>query len=137
MLFSPPPTRLMYRYFFTKEAGMEVEAGQSMSEAQPLQQRKHFFISYTSADRQWAEWIALELEKVGYQTIIQAWDFRPGSNFLAAMDEAAKVADRTIAVLSPKYFESDYTFVEWATAFRSDPKGKQRKLLPIRVEPCD
>jgi len=107
-----------------------------MSETGRPKEHKDFFISYTSADRQWAEWIALELEKAGYQTIIQAWDFRPGSNFLAEMDEAAKVADRTIAVVSPKYFESDYTFVEWAAALRGDPKGKQRKLLPIRVEPC-
>ena len=108
-----------------------------MSEAGTAKDHKDFFISYTSADREWAEWIALELEKAGYHTIIQAWDFRPGSNFLAEMDEAAKVADRTIAVLSPKYFESDYTFVEWAAAFRSDPKGKQRKLLPIRVQHCN
>ena len=108
-----------------------------MSEAGTAKEHKDFFISYTSADRQWAEWIALELEKAGYHTIIQAWDFRPGSNFLAEMDEAAKVADRTIAVLSPKYFESDYTFVEWAAAYRGDPKGKQRKLLPIRVQHCN
>ena len=47
-----------------------------------------FFISYAGEDSQWAEWIALELEKAGYQTIIQAWDLRPGSNFLAEMDEA-------------------------------------------------
>src|SRR5258708_18930545 len=108
-----------------------------MSEAGTAKEQKDLFISYPGADRQWAEWIALELEKAGYHTIIQAWDFRPGSNFLAEMDEAAKVADRTIAVLSSKYFESDYTFVEWAAAFRRDPKGKQRKLLPIRVKPCD
>ncbi len=108
-----------------------------MSEAGTAKEHKDFFISYTGADRQWAEWIALELEEAGYHTIIQAWDFRPGSNFLAEMDNAAKVADRTIAVLSPKYFESNYTFIEWAAALRSDPKGKQRKLLPIRVQHCD
>ena len=101
------------------------------------QERKHFFISYTSADRQWAEWIALELEEAGYQTIIQAWDFRPGSNFVIEMDNAAKIAERTIAVLSPAYFESDYTIGEWASAFRRDPRAKQRILLPIRVQPCD
>src|SRR4029077_13431766 len=43
--------------------------------------RKDFFISYTHADRTWAEWIAFQLEEAGYITILQAWDFRPGSNF--------------------------------------------------------
>ena len=41
-----------------------------------------FFISYTKADLPWAEWIAWQLEAAGYTTLLQAWDFRPGSNFV-------------------------------------------------------
>jgi len=41
---------------------------------------KHFFISYNNADRTWAEWIAGQLEEEGYTAVLQAWDFRPGSN---------------------------------------------------------
>jgi hypothetical protein len=37
----------------------------STSEAGTAKEHKDFFISYTSADREWAEWIALELEKAG------------------------------------------------------------------------
>ena len=33
---------------------------------------RNFFISYTAVDRQWAEWIAWELEEAGYTTILQA-----------------------------------------------------------------
>jgi TIR domain len=43
---------------------------------------RDFFISYTSADLPWAEWIAWELEAAGYTTLIQAWDFRPGTVYL-------------------------------------------------------
>jgi transposase len=39
-----------------------------------------FFISYTHADRGSAEWIAWELEAVGFTTLLQAWDFAPGTN---------------------------------------------------------
>ncbi len=63
-------------------------------------EKQDFFISYTQADRQWAEWIAWVLEEAGYTTLIQAWDFQPGANFVARMDEATQVAERTIAVLS-------------------------------------
>ena len=42
---------------------------------------KDFFISYNRADRTWAEWIAWQLEEAGYTTVLQAWDFGPGSNF--------------------------------------------------------
>ena len=99
-------------------------------------ERRDFFISYTGSDRQWAEWIASQLEEAGYTLFIQAWDFRPGSNFVAEMDNAAKCAERTLMVLSPAYLESDYAFAEWAAAFRHDPKGTHRRLLPVRIEPC-
>jgi hypothetical protein len=52
------------------------------------------FVSYTSADRPWAEWIAWELEAAGYSTLIQAWDFGAGSNFVVEMHQAARVATR-------------------------------------------
>jgi TIR domain len=43
---------------------------------------RDFFISYTAANRPWAEWIAVQLETAGYSPVLQAWDFRPGSDFL-------------------------------------------------------
>src|SRR5947209_10402430 len=97
---------------------------------------KDFFISYCNADLQWAEWIAWQLEAEGYSTILQAWDFRPGSNFILEMDKATKVAKRTIAVLSPDYLDALYTQPEWAEALRKDPTGKDGILLPLRVRPC-
>jgi tetratricopeptide (TPR) repeat protein len=103
----------------------------------PIQQEhKQFFISYTGKDKQWAQWIAFELEAAGYTTIIQAWDFRPGFNFVAKMDEAARQTERTMLVLSEAYLTSDFAFSEWAAAFRDDPRGTQGKVLPVRIQPC-
>ena len=98
---------------------------------------KDFFISYTHADQRWAEWIAWHLEEAGYYTMLQAWDFLAGSNFVLDMDAAARQASRTIAVLSPDYFASQFTPSEWAAAFKRNPTGDQGKLLPVRVRPCD
>jgi hypothetical protein len=49
-------------------------------------QERDFFVSYTQADRAWAEWLAWELEAVGYTTLLQAWDMRAGTAFVHAMD---------------------------------------------------
>ena len=98
--------------------------------------RKDFFISYTSTDQKWAEWIAWQLEEAGYSTVLQAWDIRPGSNFVLEMDKATQEAERTIAVLSPEYLNGSYTKAEWAAAFRRDPTGEQGILLPIHVREC-
>jgi hypothetical protein len=47
-----------------------------------------------------AEWIAEQLEAAGYTTLLQAWDLRPGSDFLHQMQHATNSAQRTVAVLS-------------------------------------
>jgi hypothetical protein len=96
-----------------------------------------FFVSYTSADRPWAEWIAWVLEEAGHRVLVQAWDFGPGANFVLEMDHAAAVSGRTIAVLSPAFLASRYTAPEWAAAFRKDPTGSGRQLLRVRVRDCD
>ena len=93
-----------------------------------------FFISYTQVDRAWAEWIAWQLESAGHSTVLQAWDFGPGSPWIRRMDQASE-AGRTIAVLSAAYLQSDYGRAEWETAFANDPTGEQGLLLPVRVEP--
>jgi tetratricopeptide (TPR) repeat protein len=94
-----------------------------------------FFISYTGADQVWAEWIADTLERAGRRTVLQAWDFRPGENFLQRMDEALAEADRVLAVLSPAYLRSEYGRDEWTAALVRD-RGQSGRLLPVRVEAC-
>lgn len=98
---------------------------------------KDFFVSYTKCDRTWAEWIAWVLEENGHSVIIQAWDFRPGGNFILDMQRAAAEAERTIIVLSEAYLKAMYTQTEWAAAFTQDPTSTRRQLLPIRVAPCE
>jgi hypothetical protein len=86
-----------------------------------------FFISYTAADKVWAEWIAWVLEHAGYRVVFQEWDFAAGSNFVLEMQKAAATAKRTIAVLSPDYLKvSRFGAAEWAAAFSSDPDGMKR-----------
>jgi tetratricopeptide (TPR) repeat protein len=92
-----------------------------------------FFVSYTSADRPWAEWIAWELEQAGHSVIVQAWDIQPGANFAVEMEKATVLARRTVAVLSPAYWESPYCRAEWAAAFAGDPDGSDRRLVGVRV----
>ncbi len=96
-----------------------------------------FFISYTQADRAWAEWIAWLLEEDGHRVLVQAWDFVPGSNWIQRMQDGASRAARTIAVLSTEYLSSVYGGAEWQAAWAADPAGADRKLLPVRVEDCD
>jgi hypothetical protein len=96
-----------------------------------------FFISYTQADRAWAEWIAWLLEEDHHRVLIQAWDFVGGSNWVQRMRDGVSGAARTVAVLSPDYLESEFGTAEWMAAWSSDPLAAERKLLTVRVKDCE
>ena len=98
---------------------------------------RDFFVSYTQADRAWAEWLAWELEAAGYTTVLQAWDMPAGTAFVHAMDQAVQHARHTLLVLSPAYLRSEMAEAEWRPGFKADPSGTQRRLLPVRIEACE
>lgn len=95
-----------------------------------------FFVSYNHRDELWAEWVAWQLEDLGYSTLIQAWDFTVG-NWVQKMDSAMRKAKHTIAVLSPNYLEAEFVKPEWQNAFRKDPTGELGLLILIRVANCE
>ncbi len=98
-----------------------------------MDSKKDFFISYTADDKQWAKWIAGVLEENGYTTAIQAWDFKPGDNFVLNMHKALQNTERFIAVLSKNYLSSLYCQAEWTAAFTKDPNSEKALFIPVRV----
>ena len=96
-----------------------------------------FFVSYTSADRAWAEWIAWQLEAEGYQVIVQAWDFTAGRDWAHEMQHATATAERVAAVLSATYLRSSHGEAEWRAFYAEDPSGERGLLLPVRVDEVD
>lgn len=92
------------------------------------------FVSYSPADERWATWIAWELEAAGYRTMLQAWDFVPGTNFIDFMDRGLSEAAAVVAVLSQHYQNSRYGRLEWQAALRADPDNPAGRLIPVRVD---
>jgi TIR domain len=104
---------------------------------QPAEASWDFFLSYSSTDQKWAEWVAWQLEEAGYRVLFQAWDFVPGSHWTTRIGDGIISTRRTLAILSQAYLDSVYGQAEWEAAYRADPRGLRRKLIPIRVENCD
>jgi hypothetical protein len=96
-----------------------------------------FFVSYTGADRAWAEWIAWQLEAGGYQVVVQAWDFGPGRDWVQEMQQATTTAKGIVLVLSAAYLRSAHGQAEWRVFYADDPSGERRLLLPVRVDEVD
>jgi hypothetical protein len=102
-----------------------------------MSQTADFFVSYTSVDRAWAEWIAWQLETEGYKVVVQAWDFGPGRDWAHEMQQATTTAERVVAVLSAAYLQSGHGEAEWRVFYAEDPSGERRLLLPVRVDEVD
>jgi tetratricopeptide (TPR) repeat protein len=98
---------------------------------------REFFLSFTGADRPWAEWLLAELDTAGYSSVSQLRDFVAGGNFALDMDNAARRAKRTLGVLSARAMQAPYVRQEWAQRLAADPTGEQRSLVLVRVEPCE
>ena len=101
-----------------------------------MAETKDFFISYTKADRDWAEWVAWELQEAGYTCIIQAWHFAPSQSFVQRMRQALVETRHLVAILSNEYLASEFAGAELDAALAADPRGLRAKLIPIRVKPC-
>jgi TIR domain len=57
------------------------------------------------------------LEDAGHRVVMQAWDFGPGSHFVAEMHRATRQAARTVAVVSAAYQASVFAAEEWQAAW--------------------
>ncbi|WP_062434163.1 TIR domain-containing protein [Herbidospora daliensis] len=94
------------------------------------------FISYSPADERWASWLGWELEAAGYRTMLQAWDFVPGTNFVDFMDRGVREAAVVLALLTENYLGSRYGKLEWQAALRANPDNPENKLITVRIEDC-
>jgi hypothetical protein len=97
---------------------------------------KDFFISYNKDDAFHAVTIRNWLIEDNYTCVMQESDFIAGSNFILEIQDATKNCERTIAILSPSYLSSQFTQPEWAAAFLKDPTGKNKSLIPVRIQEC-
>ena len=98
---------------------------------------KDFFVSYTGTDTQYATWIAELLESEGFKVEIQAWDFRPGDNFVKKIDDALQKCDKLIVVLSRNYLRSEWCRTEWTSKLAEKSNPNDGSIIPIRVEPVE
>lgn len=98
---------------------------------------KDFFVSYTGSDSAFATWVAALLETNKYTVTIQAWDFRPGDNFVSKINEALSECKKLIMILSENYLKSKWCEAEWTSKLAEQMCLNDRRIIPIRIEPVN
>jgi len=97
-----------------------------------------FFFSYTSSDRQWAEWIGQYLKgALGHTPRLHDWEVPAGGDIGAWMEIRHEAADHVLCVVSEAYLKAAYSSWERRAAAWAAQTDKPNFLLPILIEDCE
>jgi hypothetical protein len=94
------------------------------------------FISYRrqEPDKAFARKLLQDLEARGYRVAIDERDFAANQPFVAEMERCVKESRFTLAVVSPRYFESGNCEEEAVICKVLDMSERRRRLVPLVLE---
>jgi hypothetical protein len=94
------------------------------------------FVSYTSKDRDWANWIGLELEALGHVVHIDHWEVSAGDNIMEWLEKRLDDADHVLCVVSETYLKKPYSSLERQASQWEAVSVRSNFFLPVFIEAC-
>jgi len=94
------------------------------------------FVSYTGSDRDWAFWIAKELEALGHRPRVHEWEINSGDDIYAWMEQRHDTADHVLCVISDEYLNAPYSKLERNAALWQAAGKRPGFVLFVAVNPC-
>ncbi len=100
------------------------------------------FISYSTKDQDFADRLYADLQNKGVRCWFAPHDIQSGRKLHEQIEEAIRLHDKLLLILSPHSMESEWVKTEIAKARKRevrDPEGvlKRRVLFPIRLAPFE
>jgi len=94
------------------------------------------FISYTSSDRDWAFWIAKELQALGHTPHVHEFEVNAGADIYAWMETRVDAADHVLCVVSDDYLKAPYSTLERNAALWQAAAKRPGFVLLVAVKHC-
>jgi TIR domain/Pentapeptide repeats (8 copies) len=95
------------------------------------------FISYSTKDQDFADRLYADLQEKGVRCWFAPHDIRGGRKLHEQIDEAIRLNDKVLLILSPHSMQSEWVKTEIAKARKRELRYKQRILFPIRLAPFE
>jgi tetratricopeptide (TPR) repeat protein len=93
------------------------------------------FVSYTGSDRDWAFWMAKELEALGHTPHVHEWEINSGDDIYAWMEQRHEAADHVLCVVSDEYLKAPYSTLERNAALWQAAGRRPGFVLFVVVKP--
>src|ERR671929_94080 len=100
---------------------------------QPIQMYS-CFISYSSRDEDFAQRLHADLQNKGVRCWFAPHDMPIGAKILGAIDEAIRLRDKVLLILSEHSIESDWVESEVTRSLDEERERKQIVLFPVRID---
>jgi hypothetical protein len=100
------------------------------------------FLCHAGADKPWVRELGarLEAESIdGSETgrrihvFFDEWDIETGENIVRRLGQELASGAFVAVAMSPEFFASDWTALEWTDVVARDPANKSSRLIPLRL----
>jgi hypothetical protein len=95
------------------------------------------FIRYSTKDQHFADRLYADLQNKGVRCWFAPHDVQGGRKLHEQIDEAIRLHDKLLLILSPHSMESEWVKTEIAKARTREVRDQRRVLFPIRLAPFE
>jgi hypothetical protein len=92
------------------------------------------FISYSSKDVEFTQRLHADLQNKGVRCWFAPHDMKIGAKILDTIDEAIRLREKVLLILSEQSISSEWVEDEVSTAFAEERSRNQTVLFPIRID---
>lgn len=101
------------------------------------QKNKKVFLSHSSADKSIVISVALDLQKMGINTWLDAFDILPGESIITKINDGIEECRFALLFLSKNSVKSNWVTKEWETMLWDEISSDKIKIIPIKLEECE
>lgn len=94
-------------------------------------------ISYSTKDQAFADRLYADLQNKGVHCWFALHDIQSGKKLHEQIDEAIRLHDKLLLILSPHSMESEWVKTEIAKTRKLEARDQRRVLFPIRLAPFE
>lgn len=95
------------------------------------------FMSHASVDTVVARRLSILLKDAGLNVWLDEWEIFPGDDIFLKIEEGVESSRVLVALFSEASLRSDWVSMERSSALFRDPRNKDRRFIPVRIEDCE